>query len=53
MIQLLAHIGVEQRLIALTPPPEHVVFATQLMGRVHAGFHRRSGKGKDIGIRVG
>ena len=46
-------VGVQQGFIALAPAPKHIVPAVQLVGRIHTGFDRRRGPGKDLRVRVG
>ena len=53
MVQLGAHVGVQQCLVPFTPAPEDVVLAAKFLRRVHAGLHGRGGIGEDVGIGVG
>ena len=52
VVQLQVQVGVQQRFIAFTTAPQHVVFATQLVRRVHAAFHSGCRIGKDVRIGV-
>ena len=51
--ELALHVGVEQRLVALAPAPEHVVGALQLVRDVEDVLHLRRGVGEDVGVGIG
>ena len=53
LFTLLAQIGIEQRFVAFTPAPQHIVFTAQLMRRVHGGDHLRGCPGEDFRVWVG
>jgi hypothetical protein len=49
LVVLALEVGVEQGLVALAPAPQHVVLATELVGRVDAGFTVAAAKAKTSG----
>ena len=51
--ELALHVGVEQRLVALAPAPEHVVRAAELVRHVERVLHLRGGVGEDFRVGVG
>ena len=53
LIQLAAQIGVQQRVVALAPAPEHVVLAAQPVRRFQAVAHLRGRPGIDLRIGTG
>jgi hypothetical protein len=53
LVVLALEVGVEQGLVAFAPAPQHVVGATELVGRIDAGLHCRSREGKNVRIRIG
>ena len=53
LVQFVAQIGVEQRLVPLAPAPEHVILAAQVVGHLQHVLHLRRGIGEDVGIGIG
>ena len=53
LIEFTAHVGVEQRVVALTPAPQHVVLAAESLGGGHAVRDLCSGVLEQLGIGVG
>src|SRR3981081_1847540 len=52
LIEFLLHVGVQQRLVAFTAAPQHIVRATQTLGRFHAVLHRRRGPRENLRGRI-
>ena len=53
LVHLAAEIGVEQRLVALAPAPQHIVLALQPLGDVDAMLHRRGRIGEHVRVGIG
>ena len=53
LLQLAVQIGVKQGFIPFAPTPKHAILAAQPVGHVHAGFHRRSALGENVGVGIG
>ena len=53
VIELALEVGVEDGVISLAAAPEHVVLATQAVGRLQAKAHLGGGPGVDLGIGAG
>ena len=53
LLLLARQVGVEERLVALAPAPQHVVRASQPMGCLEHVLHLGRGVGEDLGIGVG
>ena len=50
MVQLPAHVRVEQALITLAPAPKHIVLAAQHLRHVQALFHLGRGDDENVGL---
>ena len=53
LVGLALEVGVEQRLVALAPAPQHVVGAVEAVGDVHDLADLRRGIGEDLGVGIG
>ena len=53
LARLLRQVGVEQRLVAFTAAPQHVVLAPQALRGVHRLLHLQRRQRVDLGVRVG
>ena len=53
LLELAAEVGVEQRVVALAPAPQHVVLAAQPPGGLETLADLRGGEGGHVGIGVG
>ena len=53
LLGLASQIGVEKRVVAFAPAPEHVVGAAELVGGFEGLAHLRGRAGEDLGVGVG
>ena len=52
LVELLAEVGVEQRVVALATAPQHVVVTTEAVRRLQAMGDLGGGVGEQLGVRV-
>ena len=52
LVHLVRQVGVEQRFIAFTAAPQHIVRAAERLGHIHTVLHGRGTPGKHIGIGI-